>query len=204
MNSLPGKAVFLDRDGVINRKAPDGEYIRNWSEIQFIPGAVKAVASLNCAGYKVFVVTNQRGLATLRIKMADLFDIHSRMQEAFAINGAVISQIYYCPHDISAMCTCRKPQPGMLKRAAHEHNLDLQTSWMIGDSLTDVEAGDNAGCRTVLLASVTLSTVELKLPKATILAEDLSSAVSQILNLNIPGEGFVGTFNADFFHNSSS
>lgn len=202
MNSLPGKAVFLDRDGVINHKAPNGEYIGSWSEIQFIPGAVKAVASLNRAGYKVFVVTNQRGIATLRIKMADLFDIHNRMQETFANNGAIISQIYYCPHDISAMCSCRKPQPGMLKRAAHEHKLDLHASWMIGDSITDVEAGDNAGCRTILLASVTLSTVDLL--KATILAEDLSSAVFRILNLDVPGEGFVRTPNVDLFHNSSS
>jgi D-glycero-D-manno-heptose 1,7-bisphosphate phosphatase len=202
MNSLGRKAVFLDRDGVINHKAPNGEYIRSWSEIQFIPGAVKAVASLNRAGYKVLVVTNQRGVATFRVKMTDLLDIHNRMQEAFADNGAVISQIYFCPHDISALCSCRKPQPGMLKRAAYEHNLDLQTSWMIGDSVTDVEAGDSAGCRTVLLTSATLSAVDSA--KATLLAEDLSAAVFGILNLDVAGEGFGRTPRADLFHNSSS
>jgi len=153
MNCLPSKAVFLDRDGVVNRKAPEGEYIRRWQEIQFLPGAAKAVASLNHAGYKVFVVTNQRGIATRKVKTDDLLEIHRRIQCEFAQHGGVITQIYYCPHDLPANCCCRKPQPGMLQQAAREYNVDLNASWMVGDSITDVKAGENAGCRTIFLAS---------------------------------------------------
>src|SRR5690349_11793471 len=122
MEPLRASAVFLDRDGVINRKAPEGDYIGAWEEVQFIEGAIEAVASLNRAGYKVFVVTNQRGIATKKVKLENLLDIHLRIQQEFTRAGAVISQIYYCPHDLSAKCSCRKPQPGMLRRAAREHN----------------------------------------------------------------------------------
>jgi len=151
MNFSADKAIFLDRDGVINYKALEGEYIRTWREIRFIPGAIEAVASLNRGGYRVFIVTNQRGVAIQKVRVGDLTEIHRRIKEEFAGAGAVISQIYYCAHDIPAACSCRKPQPGMLRRAAREHNLRLQASWMIGDSLTDIQAGENAGCRTVCL-----------------------------------------------------
>jgi D-glycero-D-manno-heptose 1,7-bisphosphate phosphatase len=179
MASLRSKAVFLDRDGVVNQKAPEGEYIRTWKEIQFLPGAAKAVASLNRAGYKVFIVTNQRGVATQKVKTNDLLEIHDRIQREFARNGAVISQIYYCPHDLPANCFCRKPRPGMLVRAAREHNLDLRTSWMVGDSITDAKAGENAGCRAVLL---TRGLFPKSLSTRVLIAESLDSAVSLMLN----------------------
>jgi D-glycero-D-manno-heptose 1,7-bisphosphate phosphatase len=182
MNSLPGRAVFLDRDGVINYKAPEGDYIKTWVELQFIPGALQAVASLNLAGYWVFVVTNQRGVATSRIRMDDLLEIHRRIQHEFAGSGATISQIYFCPHDTSMKCSCRKPQPGMLLRAAREYKLRLEASWMIGDSVSDVVAGCNAGCRTALLGRVDPRATSLSKP--TIVAEDLESAVRQILKLD--------------------
>jgi D-glycero-D-manno-heptose 1,7-bisphosphate phosphatase len=180
MNFLPSKAVFLDRDGVVNQKAPEGEYIRSWREIQFLPGAAKAVASLNRAGYKVFVVTNQRGVATRKVKTGDLLEIHERIQREFAQHSAVISQIYYCPHDLAAKCVCRKPQPGMLRQAAQEHNVDLTASWMVGDSLTDVKAGENAGCRTILLASTSPS--KSGLSSRLLVAESLELAVPLMLN----------------------
>jgi D-glycero-D-manno-heptose 1,7-bisphosphate phosphatase len=179
MSFLLSKAVFLDRDGVVNQKAPEGEYIRTWEEIQILPGAAKAIASLNRAGYKVFIVTNQRGVATLKIKINDLLEIHERIQREFAQAGAVISQIYYCPHDLPANCRCRKPQPGMLQRAAREHNLDLRASWMVGDSITDVKAGENAGCRTILL---TLDLSPKSLSTRVLIAESLESAVPLMLN----------------------
>jgi histidinol-phosphate phosphatase family protein len=165
---------------VINQKAREGDYIRTWGEIQFIPGAVKAVECLNRAGYKVFVATNQRGVATLKIRMDDLLEIHARIQQEFARGGAVISQIYYCPHDVSVRCRCRKPQPGMLQRAAREHGLDLRASWMVGDSITDVKAGENAGCRSILLASAVPDLSGLsELP---FMAESLELTVPLILN----------------------
>jgi D-glycero-D-manno-heptose 1,7-bisphosphate phosphatase len=179
MASLRSKAVFLDRDGVVNQKAPEGEYIRTWKEIQFLPGAAKAVASLNRAGYKVFIVTNQRGVATSKIEINDLLEIHERIQREFAQDDAVISQIYYCPHDLLANCSCRKPQPGMLQRAAREYNLDLRTSWMVGDSITDVKAGENAGCRTILL---TPDLSPKSLSTRVLIAESLPSAVPLMVN----------------------
>jgi len=191
MNPLSTRAVFLDRDGVINHKAPEGDYIRTWGEVQFIPGAVEAVASLNRAGYKVFVVTNQRGIATQRVRLEDLLEIHLHIQKEFALAGALISQIYYCPHDLGQRCSCRKPQPGMLRRAAREHRLDLTTCWMIGDSLTDVKAGENAGCHCVLLTSHLAGV--LRNSQATLVAESLESAVPFILNLCEPATRFVRT-----------
>lgn len=182
MISFASKAVFLDRDGVINHKAPEKDYIRNWREIRLIPGAVEAVASLNQAGYKVFVATNQRGVATLRVKIEDLLDIHHRIQEEFAQNGAIISQIYYCPHDTPANCPCRKPRPGMLQRAALEHHLNLGASWMIGDSCSDVEAGESAGCRSILLASHAAAAQQFS--DAPLIAESLELAVPLILQLS--------------------
>ena len=134
MISLQSGAVFLDRDGVINQKAPEKEYIRNWREVQFIPGAIKAIASLNRAGYKVFVATNQRGVATMKIRMEDLLDIHRRIQQVCAQGGAVISQIYFCPHDIPANCSCRKPRPGMLQQAALEHGLERDAALDLFDA----------------------------------------------------------------------
>jgi D-glycero-D-manno-heptose 1,7-bisphosphate phosphatase len=182
MESSTKKAVFLDRDGVINHKAQEGDYIRTWDEIRFLPGAVPAVASLNRAGFKVFVVTNQRGIATRKVRVQDLLNIHARIQHVFALAGGEISQIYYCPHNTSENCGCRKPQPGMLKRAAREHNLDLGASWMIGDSLTDVKAGENAGCRSVLLGS--RSRDLSKLSQAVLVADSLESAVPLILGID--------------------
>jgi D-glycero-D-manno-heptose 1,7-bisphosphate phosphatase len=176
---------------VINHKAPEGDYIRTWSEVEFIPGAVEAVAALNRAGYKVFVVTNQRGIATQKVRLEDLREIHLRIQQKFALADAVISQIYYCPHDLSERCICRKPQPGMLRRAAREHHLNLRACWMIGDSLTDVKAGENAGCHSVLLASHLAGF--LRDSQAPLVAENLKSAVPLILDLCEPERRFVRT-----------
>jgi len=190
MTSTLNKAVFLDRDGVINQKAREGDYIRTWHEIRLMPHAVEAVASLNRAGYKVIVATNQRGVATSRIRIEDLLDIHCRIQREFERGGALISQLYFCPHDTSQNCSCRKPQPGMLRRAALEHDLDLRSSWMIGDSVSDVKAGENAGCRNVLLTSCTPDLT--RFAKAPLIAESLHSAVPLILNHPINSHiGFV-------------
>lgn len=178
MSFFPSKAVFLDRDGVVNQKAPEGEYIRTWEEIQFLPGASCAVAALNRAGYKVFIVTNQRGIATHKVKTSDLLEIHDRMRREFARDGAVISQIYYCPHDLPADCGCRKPQPGMLQRAAKEHNLDLTASWMVGDSLSDVNAGERAGCRSILLTHDPSPMLSGRI----LIAESLEAAVPLMVN----------------------
>jgi histidinol-phosphate phosphatase family protein len=143
------KAAFLDRDGVINLKAPEGSYITRWDEMQFLPGVVEAIAMLNRAGFLVIVVTNQRCIGRGLITAAELEAMHERMSDDLARAGAFLDGIYYCPHELQAACACRKPRPGMLLEAARVHRIDLTRSWMIGDSDRDVEAGKRAGCKTV-------------------------------------------------------
>ena len=144
-------AIFLDRDGVIIRKALDGEYVADWSEVEFLPGSLEAIAAFCHFGYKVIIVTNQRGIATGKIQPSKLKDIHSRMIDVVASHGGSISGIYFCPHDLPEACSCRKPKPGMLLQAAAEHGLCLPESWMVGDNQTDIAAGKSAGCKTALI-----------------------------------------------------
>lgn len=145
------KAIFLDRDGVIIRKAPEGEYISDWGEVEFLPGALQAIAELSQAGFKVIVVTNQRGVATGKIRPSSLREIHVRLKQVAARNQGEITAIYCCTHDLPQNCSCRKPNPGMLFQAALEHSLDLSESWMVGDSVTDITAGKRARCKTALI-----------------------------------------------------
>jgi len=142
------RAVFLDRDGVINVKAPEGQYITRWEDFQFLPGVAGAIALLQEASFTVIVVSNQRGVGKGLMTANDLEAIHSRMLAELAASGARIDAIYYCPHDLDARCACRKPEPGMLLQAAKDHAIDLPNSWMVGDSDSDILAGKRAGCRT--------------------------------------------------------
>lgn len=178
------KAVFLDRDGVINRKAPEGQYVTRWEDFHLLPGVIEGIAKLNRAGVRVIVVTNQRCVAKGLLTESDLKELHGTMCEHFAQAGARIDAIYYCPHGLDAGCDCRKPAPGMLLRAAKLHNLDLTSSWMIGDSGSDIQAGKNAGCRTVRVLennSVETRNNPLLPVEADIVATSLLDAVHQIL-----------------------
>jgi D-glycero-D-manno-heptose 1,7-bisphosphate phosphatase len=171
------RAAFLDRDGVINRKPPEGDYVTRWEEFQFLPGVVEAIVLLNRADFRVIVVTNQRSVAKGLMTAGDLDSIHQRMCDTLAMNGATIDSVYYCPHELQPPCNCRKPQPGMLLSAAAAHGIDLTTSWMIGDSEVDVEAGRNAGCKTALLSS----NGEASGSNADVIAPSLVNAVRIIL-----------------------
>jgi D-glycero-D-manno-heptose 1,7-bisphosphate phosphatase len=147
------RAAFLDRDGVINRKPPEGQYVTRWEEMHLLPEAAEGIALLNRAGFRVIVVTNQRCVAKGLIATAELESMHERMCRKLAADGATIDGVFYCPHEKQPACRCRKPAPGMLLDAARAHQIDLKTSWMIGDSEIDVEAGRNAECKTVLLSN---------------------------------------------------
>ena len=153
------KAAFLDRDGVINRKAPGDGYITRWEEIEFLPGVALAIALLNRTGFRVIVVTNQRCVAKGLVTIPELDWIHRHMCEALANAGATVDAFYYCPHELEPPCCCRKPQPGLLLDAAREHGIALTKSWMIGDSDADIEAGRNAGCRTARLLMNSQTTI---------------------------------------------
>lgn len=182
------KAAFLDRDGVINQKAPDGEYVTRWEDFRFLPGVVEGITQLNRAGFCVIVVTNQRCVAKGLLTETQLNELHQRMTDELAIAGATIDAIYYCPHELDPPCPCRKPAPGMLLAAARSRNLDLSGSWMIGDSDIDIQAGKNAGCRT---ARLTINNPNGQAPRtigagsfdADVNAASLLEAVPQILEL---------------------
>ncbi len=143
-------AAFLDRDGTINVKAPEGEYIERPAQLRLLDGAAAAVARLNAARVPVIVVTNQRGIALGRMTEEDLAAVHARLDELLAAEGAHVDAYYHCPHD-KGVCDCRKPGTAMLEQAAREHGIDLARSVLVGDSASDVEAGRRVGARTVLL-----------------------------------------------------
>jgi D-glycero-D-manno-heptose 1,7-bisphosphate phosphatase len=176
------RAVFLDRDGVINRKAPGDGYIESPEQLMILPGTVEAIRALNETGYRVLVVTNQRGVARGLITVSALDRIHRQLQRALARAGAEIDAIYYCPHDLESNCKCRKPEPGMLIRAAEDFEIDTRLSWMIGDSESDIHAGRKAGCRTALINRSSNGNDSNTL--ADIVAEDLQQAVNMIIELD--------------------
>jgi D-glycero-D-manno-heptose 1,7-bisphosphate phosphatase len=171
------RAAFLDRDGVINERPVEGEYVTRWEDLRILPGTGEAIALLNLAGFRVTVVTNQRCVAKGLLSGADLERMHDRMCSALAAFGATIDDVYYCPHDYQPPCSCRKPLPGMLLRAASAHEIDLRTSWMIGDSDIDMLAGRNAGCKTARI----LNYGETEHGRVDIVAQSLRDAVCQIL-----------------------
>ncbi|HVM92267.1 MAG TPA: HAD family hydrolase [Terriglobales bacterium] len=145
------RAIFLDRDGVINQKAAEGEYITTLEEFVLLPGVAETIATLCESGFAVCVVTNQRGLARGRVSSAELVRMHAELRNAVERAGGRIRQIYICPHDVADGCECRKPKPGMLLAAIRDHRIDAAKSWMIGDSASDVLAGKAAGCRTIFV-----------------------------------------------------
>jgi D-glycero-D-manno-heptose 1,7-bisphosphate phosphatase len=172
--SAPGRrAVFLDRDGVLNRKAEEGAYITSADALELLAGAGEALHRLQTAGFLLVVATNQRGVARGALSPAGLEEIHEALQERLAAEGARLSAIYVCPHE--GGCDCRKPQPGMLLRAADELQLDLAACWMVGDSSSDIEAGRAAGCRTVWIGAAAHP------GPADLMAADLAGAVDSIL-----------------------
>jgi histidinol-phosphate phosphatase family protein len=175
------RVVFLDRDGVINRKAAAGGYVTRWQDFHFLPGATEAISLLVRAGWSVVVITNQRCIAKGLLTVPELETIHRKMLHELGKSGAHVEAVYYCPHEKQPPCTCRKPLPGMLLTAAHEHQIDLASSWMIGDSDKDVEAGKRAGCRTVLLTSNLRAESEF----ADFFEQTLLDASRRVLNLGV-------------------
>jgi D-glycero-D-manno-heptose 1,7-bisphosphate phosphatase len=137
--------VFLDRDGVINRKLPEGCYVTRWEEFEFLPGAVEALARLKADGTRLVVVTNQRGVARGAMTLGEVDEIHRRMQEVLATSGASVDAIYVCPHQ-EGTCDCRKPQLGLFRQAmADDPAIELAAAVLIGDSASDVRAANDLG-----------------------------------------------------------
>ncbi|MBO5573972.1 MAG: HAD-IIIA family hydrolase [Clostridium sp.] len=175
------KAVFLDRDGTINKYVG---FLRNIDEFELIPGAAEAVKKINNAGYLAIVATNQPVIARGEVTVPELQRIHDKMETLLGQEGAYLDGLYYCPHhphkgyegeipELKIDCACRKPKPGMLLRAAEDFNIDLESSWMVGDGENDIRAGQAAGCRTVLIGEGDFG--------QTFTAADIAGAVEMIL-----------------------
>ena len=146
------KTIFLDRDGVINQKMPEGSYVRTIADFHLLPGVAEAIARLNRAGIRVIVVSNQRGIA-LGFYTADVVDsIHEHLQAELSRVHAWIDAFFYCPHDKNS-CDCRKPLPGLYEQASAKFtDITPGSSAMIGDSLSDIEFGRAVGMKTVWIA----------------------------------------------------
>lgn len=155
------KAIFLDRDGTINKYVG---FLRTPEQMELIPGVAVAIRKINESGYLVIVVTNQPVIARGEVTIDGLDEIHRKMETLLGEEGAYIDGLYYCPHhpdkgferEVASLkidCKCRKPKPGMLLKAASDYNIDLSKSYMIGDSDSDVEAGKAAGCKTIRIVN---------------------------------------------------
>ena len=141
--------LFLDRDGVINMKI-DGRYVRNFEEFEFIPGAELAIANLSKIFKRILVVTNQQGIAKGIMSTEDLNSLHQNMLQQLKITGGTIAKIYYCPHLDSENCKCRKPNTGMIEQAIINFpDLENENSYLVGDSDSDITAGNEMGLITV-------------------------------------------------------
>ena len=143
------RAVLLDRDGVINQNRAD--YVKSWAEFQFLPGVLDALRQLGQTDLAIIVISNQsaigRGLATAET----VAEINRRMVEAIVAHGGRVDAVLVCPHRPEENCACRKPRPGLLLEAAQEHDLDLSSSYLIGDAWSDIAAGEQVDCQTILV-----------------------------------------------------
>ena len=155
------KAVFLDRDGTLNKYVG---FLRDIDEFELLDGVADAIKAINNSGYLAIVVTNQPVIARGEVTVPQLEEIHNKMETLLGLEGAYIDAIYYCPHhphkgfegeipELKFDCDCRKPKPGMIMQAAEDFNIDLSQSWMVGDSENDIQCGINAGCKTALIGS---------------------------------------------------
>lgn len=154
MKSSPGKrrAVFLDRDGVINA-SPKNRFVRRWDEFRFLPGVLKALKRLNDEGELCIVVSNQSGVGRKVMSNKALDEIHRRMVGAIARHGGRIQAVYACPHRPQDRCPCRKPGLGLIRQAVQRFSIDLPHSFVVGDSPKDLRMGRAAGCQTILVLS---------------------------------------------------
>lgn len=181
------KALFLDRDGVINEETG---YVHKIEECKFIPGVFEALQLAQKAGYKLIIITNQAGIAKQKFKEEHHHQLMAWMKEQFAADHISIDGEYYCPHHPQAVveqyrkeCDCRKPQPGMILQAAQERNIDVTKSIVIGDKTSDILAGKKAGCKTILVRTGYGGKDEVSSTEPDYVVDDLLAAVKLILHI---------------------
>jgi len=196
INEKKAKAVFLDRDGVIIEWVDGSKGIKA-KQARIIPGAGKAIAKLNQAGYKTIVVTNQPEISKGFITFEEVNQTNDNIKRMIAKDKARLDAIYICPHhpekgfegeikELKIDCDCRKPKPGMLLKAAKEHNLDLKQSWIVGDSKSDIKAGQAAGVKTIFVTtgggSGARHEKELEQVKPDVTKQNLADAIKYIID----------------------
>lgn len=149
------KTIFLDRDGTINREV---EYLSRVEDVEILPGVVEAIRAFKEAGYLVFIVSNQGGIAKKKLTIQDYIRVTAEIINRLASKNAIIDGTRYCPHhpeglipELSIPCLCRKPEPGMILELAQQYSVSLSESWMIGDKAIDIEAGFRVGCKTLMV-----------------------------------------------------
>jgi D-glycero-D-manno-heptose 1,7-bisphosphate phosphatase len=168
------RAAFLDRDGTLNARPPEHEYVTRAEDFAWLPGAIEGMLALADAGFVLAVVSNQRGIARGLVSQETLAAIESEIQSALEPSGVAIAAFRYCPHELDAGCDCRKPKPGMLLELATTLGLDLASSWMIGDSRSDVQAGRAAGTRTALICGDGPGDADVTAPTLLALAAEIA------------------------------
>jgi len=144
------RAIFLDRDGVINNEV---DHLSHPDDFEFIPGSIDAFKILKQKNFLLIVITNQAGIARGYFNEEALQRIHTKMIKILEQNSIILDDIFFCPHhpEFTGPCDCRKPKPGMILKAKNKHNINLKKSFMVGDTISDIEAGFKAGCKTVLV-----------------------------------------------------
>jgi len=179
------KAVFLDRDGVVNACPGAKYYVKTWEDFEFLPGVMDAISDLNKARYKVFVLSNQSGVARGAMSFENLETITRNMQAELLNNGAYVDGVYYCTHDDPDGCACRKPKAGLFLEAARGADIDLAASYNIGDSERDIAAGNAMGIPGIIVLSGKTKAADV--PKFTAkpvaVQNNLLEAVEWILSL---------------------
>ena len=184
--------VFLDRDGVINKDSPD--YVKSWSEFEFLPGSLEAIRLLTEKNYQVVIITNQSIINRKMASMDDLEFTHSMMKKAVKEAGGEIKDIFFCPHKPDDGCSCRKPETGLILEARKKYGIDVTKSVMVGDNAKDIECAKKAGCRYAILVKTgnyeqAVSALKEKKISPDHIASDLyEAAVWIIANMdNCPG-----------------
>lgn len=147
------RAIFLDRDGVINRYPGDTKYVTSWKEFKFIPRSKKAIALLNKNKYTVFIISNQAGVNKDIYSQEVLDLITDKMLEALGRARAKIDGVFYCIHRTEDRCSCRKPKSGLVELAIKNRNIDMKNSYFIGDTIRDVSTAKASGCKSILVFS---------------------------------------------------
>jgi D-glycero-D-manno-heptose 1,7-bisphosphate phosphatase len=173
---MPIKAIFLDRDGIINKEVG---YLHKIKDFEFIDGVFDACFYFQSLGYKMIVVTNQSGIARDYYNEDDFHIVNNWMLEQFNNQGINILDVFFCPHGPESTCNCRKPKPGMFVQANNQHDIDMGRSWMIGDKETDAQAANAAGIQNTILVK-SGHTIDEKNSKAKFILDSIEKAKTVI------------------------